>query len=156
MLEVLTVLMVMGVLSMLVLPRVGGFIDASRLRTAADTIRRQLLAAKVRAVANPNVHCGVYVDTAAGRSLAFFDNGASSRYVYDAAEDAPYGGTGAELPPGIHVSFTPSGGAAVNAIVFRGDGSAKYGGSFEVRSAGGKRLVVRVLGVTGEVRVLWL
>ncbi|MBD3242607.1 MAG: prepilin-type N-terminal cleavage/methylation domain-containing protein, partial [Chitinivibrionales bacterium] len=134
MLEVLMVLVMMAIVAMIATPSMSGMLRGMRLRSATDNVKNQLLAARFRAVANPEVHCGVYFDIANGRSVIFFDNGGSSKYSFSASDDELHGAY-RQLPSGIVFSLPSSNAITNEVVVFRGDGSAKNGGSIEIKDS---------------------
>jgi Tfp pilus assembly protein FimT len=147
------VIVVVLVLAAIALPSIGGVARAMRLRSAVDAVKNQIFVARIRAVANPNVHCGVFFDVAEARSLVFYDNGSGSEYSFDPAGDEVFGNT-YSLPSGITFSLPSSNAFTNSAIVFRGDGSAKHGGSIEIKDADENTRLVDVLASTGRVKVV--
>jgi len=155
MLEVVVVLTVAGILTVAVAPSLSRFVDNTRLRSGTEVVRNQLMVAKMRAVANPDVHCGVHFDTTAGTSLVFHDSSSGSLNRYVAGEDRVYS-PAKTLPDGTRFSVPGTGGITNLAVVFRGDGSAKFGGAIEIvsnRYTGRKRRIV-VNAVVGKVKVV--
>jgi type II secretory pathway pseudopilin PulG len=141
------------VLTAIALPPIGGVVRAMRLRSAVDAVKNQILMARIRAAANPNVHCGVYFDVAQARSMVFYDRGSGSEYSYEPTGDEVFG-TPYELPSGITFSLPAANAFTNSAVVFRGDGSAKYGGSIEVKDADENTRILDVLASTGRVKVI--
>lgn len=150
MIEVLMVLAMMAVVAMFATPPLAGMVRAMRLRSATDTVKNQLLLARIRAVSNPNVHCGVYFDVASGESFVFFDKG-TDKYKYDTGDERH--GAVQALPLGVSFNVPSTDPITDNAVVFRGDGSAKYGGSIEIKDIDDNIRLVNVLASTGRVRV---
>ncbi len=150
MIEVLMVLAMMAVLAMFATPPLAGMLQAMRLRSATDTVKNQLLLARIRAVSNPNVHCGVYFDVTNGESYVFFDKG-TEKYRYDSGDEIH--GTVQKLPSNVSFNVPASDPVTDNAVVFRGDGSAKYGGNIEIKDADDNVRLINVLASTGRVRV---
>lgn len=154
-LEMMAVIVIIGILSSVVIPSMQKYLENVRLRTAIDVVRNQLMAAKMRAVANPDIHCGVHFDTAGGRTFLFQDRSVGARYRFVAGEDTVYLGA-ADVPAKTKLQIPSSGGITNCAVVFRGDGSAKYGGAVEVLSTVSaskkRRLVVNAL--VGRVKVV--
>jgi prepilin-type N-terminal cleavage/methylation domain-containing protein len=152
--EVMVVVIIMGIVSALAIPKVSGLVNSFKMRTAMETIKHELQAARVRAVANPTVHCGVYFDIANRRSFLFFDSPTSgTQYQYDVAFDRKYSRTDS-LPKGATFALPSTNPITNNCIVFRGDGSAKYGGGIEIRGLDGRTRLVNVFASTGRIRVI--
>jgi prepilin-type N-terminal cleavage/methylation domain-containing protein len=150
--EVMMVIAMMAILAAMAMPRMVGVGEAMRLRSATDAAKNQLLAARMRAVANANMHCGVYFDVGNKRCLMFFDKSTPVNNQYDAGTDAIYG-TVYTLPVGIVFEIPGSGGLTNSSVVYRGDGSAKFGGDVYVKDDKGNKRTINVLASTGRVKV---
>jgi len=154
-LEVMVVLLIVGLLAVVFRPSSRPLIEGMRLRSSAFNIKSQILTAKTRAVANPKVHCGVYFDmvSTTHSSLLFFDNGSGSDYRY-ATGDGLYVAA-QKLPKGISFQSYTSSHPDPNAraIVFRGDGSAKYNATIVIKNSYGKTKTIDVLASTGRIRM---
>jgi len=137
--------------------KLGPFVQSIRMRSTTDTIKAKIIAARTRAIANPYVHCGVYFKMTSPQSvLLFFDNGAgaaANNNAYDAGADQIY--IPAQAPPNKIIFVNPSSNYFTNdALVFRGDGSAKYGGQIEIQDGAGHKRTIDVLPSTGRVKVI--
>jgi Tfp pilus assembly protein FimT len=151
--EVFMVVVMILVLATLTAPNMSRMLRAMRLRNATNVVKNQLLGARVRAIANPRVHCGVHFDVTAGRSIVFLDNGPTSPYTYNATEDERYSKP-FDLPSGISFSLPPGNAVTDNVVVFRGDGSAKRGGSIQLKDDDNNTRELNVLASTGRIKVL--
>ncbi len=127
-----------------------------KLRTAANAIKRQLIIARTRAIADPNIHVGVYIDrrVTPNRSFVFLDLPAGILNHYDWNSDPMYMGQ-YNAPNGVVDSLPPvaAGGITDSVVVFRGDGSAKNGGSIIVKNSLGTIRTISVLPSTGRYKV---
>jgi len=151
-LEVLVTIAMITILTGLASVGLSGFLRNLRLRTASDVVKNQLLVAGLRAGANASIPCGVYFDMTNHKSLVFFDDGPTTRYQYSSTEDRTYSSAVA-LPPGFTFVATSTP-LTNNCIVFRGDGSAKAGGSIRIRDPSGRIREISVLASTGRVKVI--
>jgi Tfp pilus assembly protein FimT len=144
------VVVVVGILAAMVTPSLGRMLEKSRIQAAANVIKHQLITARVKAIAEPTIHCGVYLNNTVNpqRTLIFFDRGTA--YQYNSATDSTLIGVNI-LPPGITMSLTS---VTNRVIVFRGDGSAKTGGTITVRGRFGISRRINVLPSTGRIKVL--
>lgn len=153
--ELMMVVLIIAVLAAVAVPNMVPMIDLIKLRTGADGIKRQMIAARTRALSDPNTHVGVYINQSVtpNTSFIFLDVGGTADQ-YDAGTDKIYMGIHS-VPKGIWDSIPTvgNGGVTNNAVVFRGDGSAKTGGSVIVKNRFGKIRIVNVLASTGRVKV---
>jgi type II secretory pathway pseudopilin PulG len=145
--------LVVGVLAAVAVPYMTPMVGMIKLRTAANSIKRQMIAARTRALSDPRTHVGVYINTSANTSLIFFDTVSATPYQYNAS-DPIYMGL-YTMPTHIWDSIPPTaaGGITNNVVVFRGDGSAKNGGAIIVKNNYGAFRTVTVLASTGRVKV---
>jgi prepilin-type N-terminal cleavage/methylation domain-containing protein len=150
MIELITVIVIVGLLAALATPNILPLVDTIKLRTGANTIKRLMIVARTRALSDPNTHVGVgLIDST--QACVFFDVPAGTQYHRDAT-DPLYLGT-YKLPQGIKTIIPSSGGITDSVVVFRGDGSAKNGGNIQVKSKRGSIKTINVLASTGRVRV---
>lgn len=155
--EMLITLSVLVILTGIAIPVGRKTIDYMRLKTTGDQIKLVLKVAQSKATADPQVHCGVYMFPGTGASsdyankqfAIFFDK--DNDYTYDTVTDPLYLGA-RSLPPGITLSIPPKGGITNNVIVFRGDGSAKTGGSIILTSKYARKDSINVLPSTGRIK----
>jgi prepilin-type N-terminal cleavage/methylation domain-containing protein len=153
-----TVIEVLLVVTLLVI--IGGIIKINtaaltrsiQLKTAANSIKNQLICAKTRALGDSRVHCGVYFDTVAtpNRVFTFFDEGTDG--MYDPGTDAPYLPP-YTLPPAVSLTI---GGEGINSeIIFRGDGSARiHGMQLSISDSDTREKIISVLPSTGRIKVI--
>lgn len=157
--ELLVAILILVVLAAVAVPYMVPMVGIIKLRTAADTIKRQMIVARTRALSDPNTHVGVCFDTrtSPNRSFIFLDVPTGTAYHYDWNSDPIYMGE-YRVPSGVWDSLPPppaSGGIGItdSVVVFRGDGSAKNGGSIIVKNKYGAFRTVSVLASTGRVKV---
>ena len=155
-LELIVAIVIVCVLAAAAVPNMVRMVGLIKLRTAANSIKRQMIIARTRALSDPNIHVGVYIDQSVtpNRSFVFFDVAAGTAYQYDAGTDPIYMGI-YQVSMGIWDSIPPTsaGGITNNVVVFRGDGSAMNGGSIIVKNKYGATRTVSVLASTGRVKV---
>lgn len=119
-------------------------------KNSGQNIKRLIQTAQSKAMANPNVHIGIYFDRSKTPHKAFLfqDKANPSGYEYDGASDPPY------LQPevlkrGVKFETLPG---QPDEIIFRGDGSAWK--SMKIcLSDGTRRDTLDVLASTGRVRL---
>jgi prepilin-type N-terminal cleavage/methylation domain-containing protein len=150
--EILVVIIVASILAAVAIPNLVPMVDIIKLRTAANTIKRQLIVARTRALADPTVHVGVYFDlkSTPQTSFIFIDRG-SLKDKYDVSDLIYLGNY--KLPKDIRDSIPLSGGIVDSAVVFRGDGSAKNGGSIIVKSKRNKIRTITIIPSTGRINI---
>jgi len=149
--ELVVVITMAGILSALAVPNLIKMVETTKLRTAANTIKRQMLVARTRAIADPYNHCGVVIDVTKQQAFVFFD--ASTPYQVNTTDTTnKYGGI-YKMPRGDTLLIPSSGGIQNNCVVFRGDGSAKYGGSVQVKNKYNNIRTITVEASTGRVKV---
>ena len=153
-LETAVVIIVVGVMASLAAKPLNGLMMRIKLQGAANGIKHVLLNARLRAVANPDLQCGVVFRLTASPAVndtvfAFFD--ATPDKVYVRSNDSLY------LSPFIVkgkdkiTTSIPAG--FPTTIVFRGDGSANVSARI-VLTLKGMTDTVDVLASTGRVRVV--
>jgi Tfp pilus assembly protein FimT len=150
--EIIVTVAIILAMAAIVAPTSQGLFAAIKLRNSASMIKKKLVSAKIRAISNPRIHCGVHLDTAANRITVFFDDTLSRDYAYQAGSDEVYQ-TATELPSGISLAIPDTNMIENEAVVFRGDGSAKYGGSVHIKDTHGRYRIVNVLPSTGRIKV---
>lgn len=149
-LEVTMALIVLGIMCAFAFSPLRGFLRGIDFRNSGDNIKRLIQTAQSRAMANPNVHVGVYFDRASKPNKAFLfqDKANPSAYSYDGASDPGY------LQPevlkkGIVFQALPG---FPDEVIFRGDGSAWK--SMKILITDGTRMdTLDVLASTGRVRL---
>jgi prepilin-type N-terminal cleavage/methylation domain-containing protein len=150
--EMMIAVVIVGILAAAAIPNFTPMLEMMKLRTAAVGVQRTLVAARTRAIADPNVHCGV----------VFFDSlctifpdslSTGTAYSADPQEIAnKYLGT-YKLPRKVFVYSLSTNPITNQCIVFRGDGSAKNGGSVYVVNRYNKKRTISVLATTGKIKV---
>ena len=150
-LELLIVIAIASILAVVARPSIKSLIEGFRLRSAANTVKHQLIYAKTRALGDPNVHAGVFLNTVAPySSVAFLDDDADTMndYIYIEGNDHILIPT--YLFPKTNTLTILSG---TNPVVFRGDGSAKASITFSITNTSGKSYTISVLASTGRIKV---
>jgi Tfp pilus assembly protein FimT len=152
--ELMMVIVVIVLLAAVAVPNLAPMVDLMKLRTAANTIKRQMIIARTRALSDPNTHVGVCINrsTNPNTSYVFLDRGTLNQY--DAANDLIYNGVFI-MPKNIYDSIpsVANGGITDSVVVFRGDGSAKNGGKVIVKNKRGKMRIISILASTGRVKM---
>jgi prepilin-type N-terminal cleavage/methylation domain-containing protein len=131
MVETMVVVAIIVITAALIAPSMIGLVQWTKLQGAVTALKNQLVTAKVRAIANPSVHCGVYFDMTSvpKKTIIFFDD--NGNYVYDPGSDHMYLTTyDVEKTCQLQIS-----GITNSCIVFRGDGSAKTGGKITLQTS---------------------
>jgi len=146
--EMLVAVFMVGVLAVAAVPKFVPFLEGLKLRTAATNVQRALLAARTRAIADPNVHCGVVF--VGSTKIIIYPDSSGTPYVVNPLDTASkYLGT-YTMPSNIvltEVSVTN------HCIVFRGDGSAKTDGTVTLSNRYNKSKTISVVATTGKIRV---
>jgi Tfp pilus assembly protein FimT len=151
--EAVVVLAVAMLVLAMARPAFSRTVKTLKLRSAEISIKRQLQAARVRALADPMVHCGVYFDTLTKpqQTRIFFDNNQSKMYEgSDITYQRPL-----DLPTSVRIqtiSISCSG-SSRKEILFRGDGSALCSGEISI-SNGIRTDKINVLASTGRIKLI--
>jgi prepilin-type N-terminal cleavage/methylation domain-containing protein len=153
--ESLVVILMVGILAAVAVPNFMPMLESMKLRTATLNIQRLLVAARTRSIADPGVHYGVYFPDSMNAYI-FPDNAAGGTdYQVDAGDTASIYLGRFKLPNRIYVCSLyialPS--LHERCIVFRGDGSAKYGGNIYISNRYKKLKTINVLATTGRIKV---
>ncbi len=147
--ELMIVIAIVGIMAVVGQVSVAGMLNNSRLKAAVSIVRSSLYVARTRAMANPAIHCGVFLETTKKGIILFYDDNADNNYT--ANTDRIYQAFIA-LPPTL--LFGTISGITNNCIIFRGDGSAKLGGSFQIKLPSGTTLkTITISKESGEVTV---
>lgn len=153
--EILVILVMVSILTGLAIKPLNGFLQRIKIQSSADGIRRMLLNARVRAVANSFKHCGVAFRVSSGTAntdydqvFAFFDDNANN--IYEVGIDSLYGAP--FLVRRRDKLFMTLGATTPTEIIFRGDGSANSSGKIILKLNTYTDTVV-VLASTGKVKV---
>jgi prepilin-type N-terminal cleavage/methylation domain-containing protein len=153
MLEIFVTLAIVSILTLIMYPTLRPFLENIRLRTTATTIKQQLNLAKTRALGDPNIHAGVFLDTtgAPDATFVFSDDDATSM------NDNQYiAGKDRVLTPQVKVPKSDTLkiiSTYPNVIVFRGDGSAKTSAKFVISNKYGRCDTISVLASTGRIKL---
>jgi prepilin-type N-terminal cleavage/methylation domain-containing protein len=149
--ELLVAIVMVSILSALAIPTMTPMLESMKLRTAALNVQRTLVAARTRAITDPNVHCGVYFPDSMNAYI-FPDSASGTAYQVDARDTANIYLGRYKLPKKIYLcSLSTS--LTNRCIVFRGDGSAKYGGNIYIFNKYNKKRTINVLATTGRIKV---
>ncbi len=149
-LEVSVVVAVVGILAMLGVNPMKNYLRGIDFRNSCENIKRLIQTGQSRAMANPNIHIGIYFDRGSTPNKAFLfqDKKNPTDYSYDGVADPGY------LQPEVlkkGITFQPIPGQP-DEIIFRGDGSAWQ--SMRICLTDGNRKdTLDVLASTGRVRL---
>jgi prepilin-type N-terminal cleavage/methylation domain-containing protein len=155
-LEIIIVVVILGIVAALAIPAGVNMTSNTQLRSTADIIKQKLVVARSRAIADPSLACGVYFDITStpNKVVTFFDDPSFGlRNKYDAGTDKNYL-TPSNLDKNIKMQIPATGGIINQVIIFRGDGSAKDGGSINIVNKRGKTRTINILASTGRVKVI--
>jgi prepilin-type N-terminal cleavage/methylation domain-containing protein len=150
MLEITIVVAIVGIMALLTVRPMKNFLRRLEFKNSSQNIKHLIQTVQSKAMANPNMHIGIYFDLAAtpNRVITFQDKANPTTYQYDGIADPPY------LPPvslKTGTSFQALSGYP-DEIVFRGDGSA-WKSLRIVLTNGTLKDTIDVLASTGRVRV---
>ena len=146
--ETLIAIVMIGIVAAAVVPKISPMLETLKLRTAAYNVQRSLLAARTRAIADPSIHCGVVFKDST--SIIIYPDTSGAPYIVNVLDTAcKYLGT-YKMPKNIFLKEVSD---SNHCIVFRGDGSAKYGGSVYVYNKYNIRRTISVLATTGRIKV---
>ncbi len=152
-LEISIAVIVVGLMAALGIHPMQNYLHRLEFKNSSQNIKHLIQTAQSKAMANPNMHIGVYFDRSVtpNRVQLFLDQTNPATYQYDGASDPPYlaptvlkTGTGFQLLPGYP-----------DEIIFRGDGSA-WKSMKIVLTNGTLQDTLDVLASTGRVRVAHL
>ncbi len=145
------VLAIITILTTLAAPKFKSWKEIIDLHNTTRQIKGQLDFAKVRALTNPLVHCGVYFKTSSpSYSAIFFDTAMVGSYDYNMGQDPLYQAA-LEIPPGLNVSLSIPGGK--DEVIFRGDGSSNTNANIII-SNGFMSDTINILASTGRIKIL--
>lgn len=148
--EILIAAGVLGLLALLSLRPMKNYLHRMEFQNSSRNIKHLVQLAQSKAMANPNVHIGVYFNkaTTPHRVMLFQDLANPANYNYDGNGDPAY------LAPAILKTGTSiqSLTGYPDEIVFRGDGSA-WKSMKVVLTDGTLKDTLDVLASTGRVRV---
>jgi len=151
--ETMLIVVIVGILTAAGIPKYSQMIEGMKLRSAAVNIQRSLIAARTRAIADPNIHCGVFFDTTSTKSRVFiYSDSSGTPYTVSVGDTTvKYLGT-YTVPKTIKISIGANP-ITNKCVVFRGDGSAKYGGDVVVTNAYNKTKTIDILAATGRIKI---
>lgn len=149
-LEITVVVAIVGIMALLTVHPMRNYLRRLEFKNSSQNIKHLIQAAQSKAMANPNMHIGVYFDlsTTPNRVLTFQDKTNPTTYQYDGNADPAYL---APEPLKQGTSFQLLAGYP-DEIVFRGDGSA-WKSLKIVLTNGTLKDTLDVLASTGRVRV---
>jgi prepilin-type N-terminal cleavage/methylation domain-containing protein len=150
-LEMMMVVIIIGVVGAFVMPNGIAYVRSMQLKGAANTVKRQLQLARMKALADTYKHCGVRFKMAPPDSQwtqIFLDVGTVNN-KFDAG-DVPYLKP-QDMPKGITMMMVTKDDDADSTIIFRGDGSAKYTAAMAITD-GRDTFTISVLASTGRIR----
>jgi Tfp pilus assembly protein FimT len=151
-LEIIVVVGIIGLLAVVFRPSAKAFLDRIRLWNAANAIKQELILAKTRALADPNMHAGIFFDTSKFphkiQTFVDDDSTALNDNLYSEGKDRL-------LAPSYVLSITDTLKliSGSNVVIFRGDGSAKASTTITISGKAGKRDTITVLASTGRIRI---
>lgn len=150
MLEVIVVVVILGLITAAAKAPMGRYLQTIEQKHAVAGLRKLIQTARSKAMSNPSVHCGVWIDAASTPPKAglFLDTFAPGNHAFDPGKDKDYLAPFV-LPKGARLAV-PDPYPAV--IIFRGDGSAHLSGRVEVLAAEGMEDTLDVLASTGRIR----
>lgn len=148
MIELILALSLMAILSAVLMPSLRPFLSNISSSTSITTITKELHFVRSRAIADPNLHVGLFLDTIGTPDsiITFFDD--DNDYHYTRGSDRVVM-AGFALPEAA-ILVIPSG--FPEAIVFRGDGSAKQSALFLVNQRYNRLDSISVLASTGRIK----
>lgn len=149
--ELLIVVAIAGILAAISIPVISGMVTRVNVSGTAQNVKSALLLARSRAQANPRVHCGVHFDFNDKVMRVFSDD--NENKLYDSGSDELV--RTFDTPSSKIEFFLPASNPIQNnVVVFRGDGSAKNGGSIGVQNASGSiQKTISVTRATGKVSI---
>jgi len=150
-LELAMVAVVIGVFSMLAMPRFGKVMERLKLKTAGRDLVSALRLARSSAVSHKD-QFGVYLDYNSNQYILFHDLANPSSFVYDPGSDSIIASN--TLPGIVHLGYVSFPNFVV---IFKPNGSAANSGQVGLYTCGGDYygyLAVDILGSTGRVKLI--
>jgi Tfp pilus assembly protein FimT len=146
--EIFVVLGIMGIMALIAMPTFKPLITNIRLSALVKTVKQELNFVKIRALADPNVHTGFFLDTAGTPDsiVTFLDDNKDNLYTP---------GTDHLLMPGLSVPTSDTLKITTSypdVVIFRGDGSAKSSAQFYIKSNFMRCDTISVLASTGRIK----
>jgi Tfp pilus assembly protein FimT len=148
--EACAVLSIIIIVSLIAMPPLKQLIASIRSKTTTTKITKLFNVAKIRALSDPNLHAGIFMDTigAPDSIVAFLDNNSDNKFT---------SGTDRllaqilQLPPSDTLVI-PTG--FQETIIFRGDGSVKTSAKLFIRNSRNKQIsTITVLASTGRIKL---
>lgn len=157
-LEIIISIMILLILTSVSIPIGRRAVDYTLLKTTGNNIKNAIKLAQSKALADPQLHCGFYLlpttdpnEAYAGEYGVFYD--INGNYLYESDTDTRFMNAHF-ISKGIEFSIPENGGIQENVVVFRGDGSAKLGGSIVLTSRFERTDSIHVLASTGRVNTI--
>lgn len=149
-LEIIVTLVIISLMAVLSVNPMKNYLRRLEFKNSSQNIKRLIQTAQSKAMANPNIHVGVYFDISKTPNMVmlFLDKANPKSYRYDGPSDTPY------LQPEVlpkGTTLKPLSGYP-DEIVFRGDGSAWKSHKIVITN-GNLSDTLDVLASTGRVRV---
>jgi Tfp pilus assembly protein FimT len=150
-LELLIIVSIIVISTILSTPFLKKSVEYFRFKSTTNAIKYRINFARSASIANTKIHCGVSFDfiSKPQKATVFYDTAGTS-YKYDQGSD-PINGE-YKLPQKFKIEKSGNNSIINDAIVFRGDGSTKYGGSILLKSEN-YSCTLNVLASTGRVKV---
>jgi len=145
--ELMIVVVIIGVISAIAIPRFGRILDGLKLKTSGRDIISSLRLARSYAVTQ-KYQFGVYFDPENSQYVLFKDKSNPGSYTYDGNDSAMQTQI---LPQNVDFSYSSF---SNNVVIFKTNGSASATGSVDLRSEGVyDHITVDVLASTGRVKM---
>ncbi len=147
--EIMVVVVIILLMGALAKSPMTQYLQTMEQKNSVTGIRKMMLTARSKAMANPSVHCGVYFDMVSvpPKAILFQDTFAPGSYAYDPGKDKPYLAP-FELPKGTLLSVPDP---YPSTVIYRGDGSSFLSARLVVKSFGLSD-TLDVLASTGRIR----
>lgn len=149
--ELIIVIAILGITAAVAIPIIRGGLARTQMMDATEKITTACTIARARAIANPRLRCGVFLDKSNKGVLVFFDSNNNS--AYSAGADEIFRPL-EKFSKGITFYAVTGDTIDNNAVLFKGDGSAIDGGRFGIQtSAPVKKKVFAVTKLTGAITI---
>ena len=146
--ELMIVVVIIGVISAMAIPRFGRIMDSLKLKTSGREIISALRLARSYAVTQKS-QFGVYFDPEINQYVLFKDKSNPGSLTYDTNDSAMQSQT---LPANVDFSYTSF---SNNVVIFSSNGSASSTGSVDLWSEDYyDHITVDVLASTGRVKMV--
>jgi prepilin-type N-terminal cleavage/methylation domain-containing protein len=146
--ELMIVVVIIGAIAAMAIPRFGRILDDLKLKASGRDIISSLRLARSYAIAQKYQY-GVYFDPETNQYILFKDKSNPGSYTYDNNDSVVLTQT---LPENIDFSYTSF---SNNVVIFKPNGSASTTGSVKLQSEGiYDHITVDVLTSTGRVKMV--